>query len=149
MDQLPRLDDVWTTRDYPVLVAVAWLLEEHDLLQSSDIAAFCGRSQRDVVLALTNLGHRHLVVKDASTYDGRDNYVTGIRPEGLEAVGQWPSPDVAAERLITALDALVDNAPMDSPKRNRLVAIRDGLLTAGRDVMIDVAAAVISGRIPT
>jgi hypothetical protein len=147
--ELPRLDDVWAARDYPVLVAVARLLEEQDLLQAGDIALYCGLSQREVVLALTNLGHRHLVVTDASTYDGRDNYVTGIRPEGLEAVGQWPSAGVAADRLIAALDALVDTSPMDSPKRNRLVAIRDGLLTAGRDVMVDVAAAVISGRIPS
>jgi len=148
MNQPPRLNDVWTSRDYPVLVAVAQLLEEHDLLQSGEIAAYCGRDQREVVLALTNLSHRHLVVRDASTYDGRDNYVTGILPDGLEAVGQWPSSDVAADRLLEALDALADSAPVDSPKRNRLIAIRDALLSAGRDVVVDVAGAVISGRIP-
>ncbi|MBD8585967.1 hypothetical protein IFT90_15535 [Frigoribacterium sp. CFBP 8766] len=149
MDQLPRLDDVWAARDYPVLMAVAKMLEEQDVLQSQEIATSSGQSQREVVLALTNLGHRHLVVKDASGFNERDNYVVGIRPEGLEAVGQWPSSDVAADRLIAALDALVDTSPIDSPKQNRLVAIRDGFATAGRDVLVDVAAAVISGRIPT
>lgn len=149
MEQSPRLDDVWTTRDYPVLVTVARMLEQNDMVQAVEVAEATGRPHRDVVLALVNLGHKHLTVQDSSTYDGRDNYVTGIRPGGLEAVGQWPSSDVAAERLIAALDALADKSPVDSPKRKRLLAVRDGFLNAGRDVMVDVAAAMITGRIPS
>jgi len=149
VDEQPRLADVWASRDYPVLVAVAQMLEQGRSVQAVEVAEAIGRPQHDVVLALNNLGHMHLIVKDSSTYDGPDNYVTGIRPEGLEATGQWPSSDVAAERLIAALDALVDNAPENSPKHKRLVAARNGLLGIGRDVLVNVGSAVITGQLPS
>lgn len=100
------------------------MLGQDAVLQAVGVAEAIGRPHLEIVLALNNLGPKHLMVEDAGTYDGRDNYVTGIRPEGLEAVGQWPSSAVAAERVIAALDALVDNAPEDSMKRKRLLAAR-------------------------
>ena len=148
MDELKRLDDKWNSRDLPVLVAAARLLEDQDFVDADIIAADLELSHRDVVLALKNLEHRHLELLNTSTYDGRDYMVRGIFPAGLEAAGQWPSPELAADRLEAALTALVDAAPEGSPQRGKFVALRDGLLAAGRDVIIDVAGSVISGRLP-
>lgn len=149
MTATARLDDVCGPRDFPVLVATARLLDQtHRPQMSQSIAKVLGLDQRDVAAALTNLSHRHLEVRDASTYGERGCYVVGIRPAGLEAVGQWPSPETAADRLIAALEALIDNTAEGSPKQSRLKAARDGLLGAGRDVLVEVAGAAITGRIP-
>jgi len=149
MDMPERLDDLWSARDYPVLVAVARRLREAPRpLMSHELAEVTGLHHQEVVGALTNLGHRHLDVRDASSEGVRDNYVVGIMPAGLEAVGQWPSPDAAADRLVAALNAMIDATADGSPKQSRLKAARDGLLAAGRDVIVDVAGAAITGRLP-
>ena len=149
MDMPERLDDLWSARDYPVLVAVARLLREAPRpLMSHELVEVTGLHHQEVVGALTNLGHRHLDVRDASSEGVRDNYVVGIMPAGLEAVGQWPNPDAAADRLVAALNAMIDATADGSPKQSRLKAARDGLLAAGRDVIVDVAGAAITGRLP-
>lgn len=149
METLERLDDLWSTRDYPVLVAAARRFREQSRpLMSHELVEATGLEHHEVVAALSNLGHRHLDVRDASSEGARDNYVVGIMPAGLEAVGQWPSPDTAADRLVAALDALIDTTAEGSPKQSRLKAARDGLLAAGRDVLVDVAGAAITGRLP-
>ncbi len=136
------------SRDLPVLITVARLLEADDIVQSSDVAAAVNLPERQVELALTNLSQRYLSVEDASSFDGRDVYVTGIRAAGLEAAGQWPTPETAADRLLAAISRLADAEPADSPRRPRLIAVRDGLLAAGRDVLVEVAGSVITGKIP-
>lgn len=148
MDTVQPLEDRWSTRDYPVLVTVVRLLEEQDDVDADTVASELGITHRAAVIALTNLGHRHLNVVDMSTSDGTDNYANGVRPAGLEAAGQWPSADTAADRLSAALEAMVRAAPEGSEKRTRLVAVRDGLIGAGRDVLVEVASSVITGRIP-
>jgi hypothetical protein len=149
METLERLDDLWSTRDYPVLLAVARLLRDKPRpLMSHELVEATGLGHHEVVGALTNLGHRHLDVRDASSEGERDSYVVGIMPAGLEAVGQWPSPDAAADRLLAALNTMIDATADGSPKQSRLKAARDGLLAAGRDVIVDVAGAAITGRLP-
>lgn len=142
------MDDRWSSTDLPVLIATARILEEKDPVDSSDVVEVTGLTHREVVIALTNLGQRHLIVEDSSAFEGRDVYVTGIRAAGLEASGQWPTPDAAADRLVDAFNQLIDAEPDESPKRSRLVAVRDELIAVGRDVLVDVAGAVISGRLP-
>lgn len=129
-------------------MTVVRLLEEQDEVDADTIASEMGITHRAAVVDLTNLGHRHLNVVDMSTSDGMDKYAQGVRPAGLEAVGQWPSAEAAADRLTAALAAMVDATPEGSPKRVRLTALRDGLVRAGRDVLVEVAASVITGRLP-
>jgi hypothetical protein len=43
---------------------------------------------------------------------------------------------------------MIDATADGSPKQSRLKAARDGLLAAGRDVIVDVAGAAITGRLP-
>lgn len=148
MDPVQPLEDKWSSRDLPVLITAVRLLEEEDTVDAATIASELGLSHRAVVVALTHLGHQHLEVSDMSSFDAADNYVTGVRPAGLEAAGQWPTPEAAADRLSAALEAMLDAAPEGSSRRSRLIALRDGVLGAGRDVIVDVAASVITGRLP-
>lgn len=78
-----------TCRAMSRIGTVARLLrQEPRPLMSHELVEVTGLEHQEVVGALTNLGHRHLDVRDASSEGVRDNYVVGIMPAGLEAVGQ-------------------------------------------------------------
>lgn len=143
------LPDVWASRDHPVLLAAAQLLDEvRTPITSNAVAARAGIEQEAAVRALLHLGDEHLEIRDSSTYDGADCYVLGITAEGLRASGQWPTAEAAVERLLAALDAQIDGAPEGSPRASRLRAFRAGVAEVGKDLLVEVMGAVISGRIP-
>ncbi len=148
MDQL--LDDVWATRDLPVLVATVRLLEEHPGLprQAGEIAELTGLPEAEVQKALRNLATDYLEVADWASLGSHDFVAVNYTSDALRATGAWPSPELAADRLLAALSTAIDNAAEGSPKQSRLRALRDGFLAAGRDVTVEVAAAVLTGRIP-
>lgn len=142
--------DTWTTRDLPVLRAVARLLEDDRTAVASDeIASAVGLDKRDVVKALRLLGDEHIRIDDMSSLGPADYVVTGITTAGLRTVGQWPSPETAVDRMIEALEQMIDNTPEGSPKQSRLKASLAWIRDTGRDVMVEVAAAAITGRLPT
>lgn len=143
------LPDVWATRDYPVLIAAAQLLDADGLPHTSDeIAEVAGIERAAVVRALVNLGHGFLEVRSESSINEEDCFVTGITAEGLRAAGQWPSPETAADRLISALDEQIDNTVEGTPKASRLHTLRDNITSVGRDVLVEVMGGVLTGRIP-
>ena len=51
--------------------------------------------------------------------------------------------------MIEALEQMIDNTPEGSPKQSRLKASLAWIRDTGRDVMVEVAAAAITGRLPT
>lgn len=128
------LNDVWTTRDLPVLAATARLLDEKPghPRQANKVEAATGIAEADVKRAFVNLSREHLDVADWGGMTSKDYAVTGITADGLRAAGQWPSPEVAADRLVAALNELIDNTTEGSPKQSRLKAARDSLLGVGR-----------------
>lgn len=147
VEQLP---DVWAERDHPVLIATARLLDARGgPLTSDEIADAANVDHERVVRALTNLANGFLEVQDASSLGGRDCYALGITGRGLQAAGQWPTPEAAADRLLAALDQQIDNTVEGTPRSSRLRALRDGVASIGRDVLVDVMGGVLTGRIPT
>jgi hypothetical protein len=71
--------------------------------------------------------------------------VTELTPAGRREVGLWPFPDTAADRLMAALGQAIERAPQ-GPQKTRLQKIRDGFLSAGRDLIVDVAGGVLTGQ---
>lgn len=144
------LPDLWASRDFPVLVAVARLLDETGRpVTSYEVASEVQIEQPTAVRALTNLAHGFLEVRSENSVSDNDCYVVGITADGLRAAGQWPSPEAAVDRLIAALDAQIDVAPEGSPKASKLRALRDGVVGVSRDLLVEVMGAVITGRLPT
>jgi len=68
-----------------------------------------------------------------------------VTAAGRREVGQWTSPDTAADRLMAPLQPAIDRA--DGDQKRRLQEVRDGLLGTGRDVIVDLAAAVIARQV--
>jgi len=117
----------------------------------ADAIAFEGEADRaDVAAALVRLNTRYLEVKVSYAFGGTivSCAAQGVTEPGLREVGMWSSPAAVADRLIAALEALIDNTAEGSPKQSRLRAARDGLLGAGRDIMVEIAGAAITGRLP-
>jgi len=98
--------------------------------------------------ALGHLRVRRLEVLDAGGYDDTDYIVAAVRPAGLEAVGHWPTPEGAADRLIGAVECLITAAPVGSDGRSSLVKLRDGALVASRNVLVAIASATLTGFLP-
>lgn len=143
------LPDLWASRDLPVLLAAAQLLEEaRPPITSNAVAERAGVDFAAAVRALLHLGHEYLEIRDSSTYDGRDCYVYAITPAGLRASGQWPSPEAAAERFLSALDELIKTTDAGTPKGAWLRTLRQHVTSFGLDVLAQVMASVLSGRIP-
>jgi len=137
----------WFERDYPVLLATAAQLEESrsNMAMSHEIAARAGIEADQVVKALGNLGTRYVLTKDASSLGGRDLYAVGLTDKGLEAADVWPSSDLLAERLVAALERLLEETPEGSPKAGKLRAALDAL----RELTVGTAGNVLGQAVST
>jgi len=144
---MDQLEDTWSRRELPLLREAAGRLEAGETnLYVSALAEELAMDPNQAQLAV-----------DALSDDG---YLDGVRVEEIRGpvvvthisakarreLGQWPSGEVGADRLMAALDSLIAQAKPDD--RSRLEKIRDGLVGAGRDLVVSVAAAVITGQIP-
>lgn len=143
------VDDTWASRDLPVLEAAVRGVDEqraHGGIRFHDIAQQTGLSDDDVyraARALDDAGLIELRLVMPSTH-GRVMAVSG---QARQIVGSWPNEETYVDRLLAAVDALAENAS-DEDTRSRLRKLRDGLTEAGRDLLVSVAAATISGQIP-
>lgn len=70
-------------------------------------------------------------------------FVTSIFPSARCAVGQWPTAESLADRLVAALDNAADRTD-DPEKKNWLKRTAGYFGSAGRDLLVDVAGAAIS-----
>lgn len=132
----------WFERDYPVLLAAVQLCQADPFNQTTTwaVAERTGFEQGDVVHAVSNLKEKYLHARDASDLTSRDYTIHGATEAGLVAAEVWPSGDVVAERLVTAIERMLETTPAGSPRASWL----SGLLDAIRDVGTGVASGVLS-----
>ena len=67
--------------------------------------------------------------------------IMGVTDEARQAVGQWPTPESVADRIVAALLEAADREP-DERKRTKLRAAAETLGSFGRDLLVNVAANV-------
>ncbi len=134
------MEDLWTT-DSRVLNAVVQHIEVEgrgrpnmtDLYASLELDE--ARGARSVE-RLVDAG----MLRDQATFGGAW-FVTGVTERGLRESGAWPTADQLAERVVSALDEAAEREP-EPDKRSKLRGLATGLGGAGRDVLVDVMAAV-------
>jgi hypothetical protein len=141
------LDDTWQARDFPVLLEVARQADRQPRglwLPIAQVAEATGLSEEDVQTAAHWLAEAGLVQVDRRA----DSVVAfqGIAVEARTKVGLWPTPEVAADRLIAALRQSVEEAatPEEKTKRQKILA---SVLEGGRDFIVSVAAGVLTGQV--
>jgi hypothetical protein len=143
------LPDTWFSRDLPVLIeAVRHFDGTNQPLAATTIAADLGWQVEKVTAAVRALVRGGYVEELGISMGPGGEWIGQVAGEAYREVGAWPSVDTAADRLLAALDAAVENAPEGEPK-SRAKRIRDGFLSAGRDFAVDVASGVLTGQITT
>jgi DNA-binding MarR family transcriptional regulator len=141
------LPDQWYSRDLLVLheVACAFANDPQATPEASDIAKALDLDEDLVGIIGESLKEAGYVDGITTSSDGIIIF-TKLTPAGRREVGLWPSPETAADRLLAALQAAVDNAPTEEAKSKARRAL-DAVVSAGRDFAIDVASGVVTGQI--
>ncbi|MFI7594005.1 hypothetical protein [Micromonospora sp. NPDC049359] len=145
------VDPTWEVRDLPVLRAIvelsdegAWLIEPHEIAERT------GLDETRVKHALFALAAElppFFDYKDLNTFGGRDIGCV-FEPTGhaRRTVGTWPTPENLADRLVRAMTSAAEQEP-DEEKRSRLNTAASWFANAGRDVLVDVTAAVVNRQL--
>ena len=142
-----RLDDVWATRDYPVLRETVRVIdaEPYSLPDESSIAAATGLSTEDVRRAGLALQRRGFVSVDSPA--DRSVMFTDIAGAAYLVTGLHPDADDALSSLVQALQQAAEQSG-DENERSRLRRAADGLLSVSRDVMTGVLTAYLTQQMP-
>ena len=140
----PRLNDVWLSRDYPMLVEIMRIVEEEGL----SIQAFQWKhileTEEDQQRALYALRARGLIeTRELASYI---DSITNVSGEAYTLVGLHPSGEDLKERLVSALEQLAEKTsdPAEASKLTQ-AAKQFGMLS--RDVAAGVAAALPHGQL--
>ena len=142
------MESTWESRELPVLDAAVRYLDEHAgqmFPRVHELAEMTGLPEEDVYRALVALEGSFVGLRK---YMGpiRLTAVQEVYSEARTAVGQWPTPESLADRLVQAMAAAAEREP-DEEKRGRLRSTASWLGSAGRDVLVDVTAAVVNRQI--
>ena len=143
------LDDVWFTRDLPVLRAIARLVDSpahggapylgqvvpaSGLPKPQVTAAARALLQAGYVEALTNVA-------------GEVVRFTGISPEARRLAGLWPTPQGEWDRLLEQLALRAEKAPTEV-ERTRWQAFARAAEDVGPDAGALLMSALIGGYVP-
>lgn len=139
-----KLEDVWTSRDFPVLVEAARLLDRGDgPVSSAPIVEATELTQSQVFAAFDALTPSYLTGESYDSLGGRgDVFFAGITERGRRAVGLWPSGE-SVDALVDALRKAED-ATDDAEEKTLLRRAAGAVGSVSRDIMVDVIAAVVS-----
>jgi hypothetical protein len=139
------MDSTWETRDLPVLEAVVRLFDERPEVVSvtiKGIADDIGMQPIEVYSAAKALSPTYLTLKEMMA-PLEHHQIRGVTDEARRAVGQWPSPDMWADRIVQALLDAAEQEP-DEAKKTRLRATAEALAGFGRDVLVGVLSGGIT-----
>ncbi|MDP9824065.1 hypothetical protein [Nocardioides massiliensis] len=139
-----RLPDRWHSRDFPVLLEAARLLDAGEMpVSSDDIAANVGFDEDDIIAALQALHGTYTTGEALDSLGGvLGFFITGLTERGRRATGLWPDEEQAADALVELLTKAGDKV-QDEEDASALK--RAGRLLRGvpASVLADVTAALI------
>lgn len=145
------VDDTWTAHELPVLAYLVERFEAPDALdvRAAEIAQTLDLPPIDVGRSLRKLADATppYVSVYAPAAELRDpDLVYDVTERARRAVGQWPTAESVADRLVAALNAAAEREP-DEEKRSWLRRTAAWFGGAGRDFAVEVGAAVVSRQL--
>lgn len=145
------MDSTWETRDLPVLDAAARIIDRDGPVPGAyirDIATDTGLEIDEVVRATYALEDAGLIeMAQRSLGGGGGNWrMCSLSGEARQIVGQWPTPENLADRIVAALQDAADNAPSEE-ERSRAKKLLDGVSGVGKGVLTGVLVKVLSGEV--
>lgn len=138
-----KLDDVWNTRDYPLLMAIMKHVDAVGIpLQSYELET--DLAKEDQHRALRALEAQGLLT--ASYRGGTPDGVRSITGKAYTLTGLHPDGDDVRERLVSLLEQLADKtADVEEASRIKQAAKQVGLFS--RDTAAGFVSAVASGML--
>lgn len=143
------LDDVWFTRDLPVLRAIARLVDSPahgGAPYLGQVVPASGLAKAEVAAAaraLLSAGY----VEALTNVAGDVVRFTGISPEARRLAGLWPTPQGEWERLLAQLAARAERAPTEV-ERTRWRALADAAGAIGDSDGVLLMQALVGGYVP-
>jgi len=139
------LPDTWYSRDLPVLEACVRLVDENPGVggRLHEIAAATGLDDQTVYVATSALDDAGYIQRQMVS-PARAGRVVAGSGAARAAVGQWPTPESAADRLVAALEAQIA-ATTELEERGRLERLLAGVAGVGRDVLVAVLSKALTG----
>ena len=143
------LDDVWFTRDLPVLRAIARLVDSPahgGAPYLGQVVPASGLPKPEVtaaVRALVSAGY----VEALTNVAGDVVRITGISPEARRLAGLWPTPQGEWDRLLAQLTVRAERAPTDV-ERTRWRALADAAGAIGKTDGALLMQALVGGYVP-
>ncbi|MDQ1628263.1 MAG: hypothetical protein QOI54_2007 [Actinomycetota bacterium] len=142
------MTSVWETRDLPVLKAIVDFEDETG--QYARLDTLAQRTGHDDALlqaalrALNNEQPRLISVIDVSSMSGKFFMGAGdATGEARRRVGQWPTRESLADRIIAALEDAAENAPTEE-ERSGARKFLDGAKGVGKGVLTSVLVKVLT-----
>ena len=144
------LDDVWFTRDLPVLRAIARLVDSSEHGNSpyllGAVVPASGLPKAEVVAAAQALAAAGYI-EPLTNHNGDIVRITAISAEARRLAGLWPTPQGEWDRLLEQLTARAAQAPTDV-ERQRWRAFADAAAAVGPDDGALLMSALIGGYVP-
>lgn len=137
------VERTWERRELPILeLAAERELDPPSLRQCADSANLPIDEAGIAVEALIDDGYLRAI--DCGDAAGADYQAIELLPRGRREVGQWPRqvPDFGS--LLGVLEDRIASTD-DVDERSRLEKVRDGLASAGRDIIVSVISEWLKG----
>src|SRR4051812_29718935 len=142
------LDDVWFTRDLPVLRAIARLVDSSEHGNSpyllGAVVPASGLPKAQVIAAAQALAAAGYIAP-LTNHNGDIVRITAISAEARRLAGLWPTPQGEWDRLLEQLTARAAQAPTDV-ERQRWRAFADAAAAVGPDDGALLMSALIGGE---
>jgi len=134
------MESTWETRELPVLEAIVRHFNGDDpnsagIPTVQTFADITGRDVREVHRAVRDLSPTYVTIKASGL--SANPMIMGVTDAARRAVGQWPSPEAVADRIVRELVAAVEREP-DEAKRTKLRAGVEAVGGFVREVAINV-----------
>lgn len=140
------LDDVWASRDFPVLVEVTRRIDAGArAVMIDEVAETLGWEPAMVAKAGAALKRRHLI-EAGGAWQSPVAYFTNVSEEAYLLTGLHPDGDDAITNLVSALRQAANQVD-DPDEKTRLRRLADGFLGISKNVASGVLTAFITQQI--
>lgn len=141
-----KLEDVWASRDFPVLREITRLIDSgEEFPHKAQLAKATGLSADEVRLAAWALRRRGLI--DFNPYAGGDfSVITDLAGQAYLLTGLHPDGDDLVSQLVSALRQAAEQA-VDPEEKGRLRTLADNAGAISRNVLSGVLTAVVTGAV--
>jgi hypothetical protein len=134
----------WERVEVPLL---SWLADHPDVrvLEPTKVAGDLDLTPKEVRLALDRMDGVYFV-SQGGLFGGDAGALSlpRLNERGLRVAGVWPSDDAYLDLIRRLEDRIATTSDADA--RTRLEKVRDGLVGAGRDVLVGVLTSYVQGQ---